>query len=126
MSSVASGLAVVGRVLEAEAVTVGNAICGEMERRGHRVLRFATVVHSDGGVANLFFEIDVIGDADFPWIKAFAPSIRTASPDEVEAQLAAWKRSVRGDLTMGRASGVVKAAIKRWGLDRVRGMLGVH
>lgn len=98
------------------AMDLGNDICTELQRRGHKITRLEV------GASRIYIQVDLMG-ADRPWTKAFFMPAPLATPHGFEAKIKEWKRCVHRDLRGGTASKVVREAIGHWGEGRVQAML---
>lgn len=99
------------------AMDLGNDICRELQRRGHKPVRLEV------GAGRIYLSIDLMDDDGRPWTKAFFMPALLATPHGFEAKIKDWKRKVASDLRTGTPTTVVREAVAHWGERRVQAML---
>lgn len=75
------------------------------------------IVDDYGDMIALVFTL--IPDDTHPWLKAIEIQSDSASPKVVETLLTAWKMQVLGQIAQDECSPVVRAAIAKFGYERV-------
>lgn len=96
-----------------EARDRANSICRYLSQHNPEQV----VITDDGEMISIVFTI--IPDADLPWFKAVELASDIATPHAFETLLTGWKMGVLGDIAEDKPSPVVRAAIEKFGYERV-------
>lgn len=98
-------------IAEMAAERAGEALCGELLRRGLE----PTAMQVVKGGGDVLIALTILKD----WSKGFVVDAKKLSPDMIESMLETWKADVRRQIETGEPTKPVRQALSRYGRTAV-------